>query len=206
MNMRKAAKHVQKNPNKMRQHLLLALNGDVRMKDGSSPMGVPRVLRRARRLARIVLGLQRLVVDTPKVVDVRDHLRVPAARHLFQLNEQLAAYTSFPYIGTDKRGEWGFGWHVKGRAYGDQDGEESLQLSADFPLVLTAVNLAEQGLIDRVRRCPIDRRWFYARTRETRFCCAKCREKFHQRDPARKEKRAAYMRENYQTHRTKNVK
>jgi hypothetical protein len=194
--------------------LLKALNGEWPKKNISSPsprhvmLLAPNVVR----LAGIVLKLQSLVTNPPRVdlaglKDIREYIHIPAARHLAQLNSVLERYNSVPGIGTDLKGNWHFNWSVRTRGYGDEDeGIFDFTASEEFPLVLTAVRLAEQGLIDRVRRCPIDRRWFYGRTRESRFCSSKCRDTFHQRDPARKAKRRDYARELYKLHKTKNVK
>ena len=158
-----------------------------------------RTIPHAGTLARIVLRLQRLVVDPPKVLDVRDHLDTPAARHLCSLNQQLASYTSFPYISTDVKGGWSFDWHVQTPGYwNDENFELVTRVHRELPHVLTAIGLAREGLIDRVRRCPIDRKWFYARTKESRFCCSECRNLFHQQDPKDKERRRKWARDNYQ--------
>jgi hypothetical protein len=205
--MAKPSKRVQKKSTGWQfsiEQLLLALNTKIpSTQSGAAIEALRRAVPDAGTLARIVLKLQQLVVDPPKVVDVRDHLWNPAARHLFQLNQELARYTSFPYISTDVEGGWSFGWHVQTTAYGK---DESLVLISraqnEFPHVLTAIGLAREGLIDRVRRCKIDRRWFYARTKESRFCSSKCRNMFHQLDPRDKERRRKWARENYQTRKT----
>ena len=72
--------------------------------------------------------------------------------------------------------------------------------------MLTAIRLAEQAHIDHLRRCPVDRRWFYARTKESRFCCSECRNAFHQRDAKDKERRREWAKKNYWIHKNKNVK
>jgi hypothetical protein len=166
------------------------------------------------RLARIVLKLQRLVTHPPKqlenldskgLADIWENLQSegPAYRHLRQLNNELSQYRTFPHISQD-RGGWRFQWEVA--YHGDLDGGLiNASRVEELPLVLTAIRLAEQGLIERVRRCPIDRRWFYARTKESRFCGSKCRNVFHQRDPKDKERRRKWARENYQTRKTLDV-
>ena len=208
--MRTQRKRVQKKTGVPREaigELLLALNTKIPPQRESAIRAIRRVIPDPATLARIILKLQRLVNDTPKFVDVRDHLDTPAARHLFQLNEELAKYRTFPYISTDGKGGWRFRWEVQADTFGDDDSFVLISRAEnELPLVLTAIGLASEGLIDRVRRCPINRKWFYARTSESRFCCTKCRERFHERDPARKAKRAEYMRKLYRLHKTKNVK
>ena len=218
--MIKHAKHGQKYSGASRQEiasLLQALNGAWPYRNQSLSRHLLLVVPDAVRLARIVLKLQSLVAKPPiiklsdstvkdardqltTVKDIRDYIRIPAARHLAQLNSALARYNSFPCIGTDLRGNWEFKWSVQARGSGNEDrGVFDLTAQDELPLVLTAIRLAEQGLIDRVRRCPIDRRWFYARTQESRFCRDKCRDTFHQKDPARKAQRREWARKNYQS-------
>lgn len=206
--MQKRSKRVQKKLSEQRrsiQQLVLALNNRLPGAPGIRPRrpfieAFHRMIPHAGTLARIVLRLQRLVVDPPKVVDVSDHLDTPAARHLHSLNQQLASYTSFPYISTDGKGGWSFDWEVQVTVYGDNDNLGFITRGRrELPHALTAIGLAREGLIDRVRRCPIDRRWFYARTKESRFCCSECRNLFHQSDPKDKERRRIWARENYQS-------
>jgi hypothetical protein len=210
--MVKQSKRVQKKSGSQQQEIVLllsALNGKWQRANLATRKLLLRVVPDAGKLARIVLKLQNLVINPPRLnedidsktlLDFWEDLSSPATRHLSQLNDQLRQYRTFPNISLD-RGGWRFQWNV---AYsGDMDGGViDARTVEELPLVLTAIRLAEQGLIERVRRCPIDRRWFYARTKESRFCGSKCRNVFHQRDPKDKERRRKWAKENYQTRKT----
>ncbi len=212
--MAKSSKRVQKKTNALPLEILLLLKGLNRewpKANVTTRKLLLRLVPDVGRLARIVLKLQRLVTHPPKWLedldskqpqDIWENLQSegPAYRHLRQLNSELSRYRTFPYI-SQGRGGWCFQWEV---AYqGDLDGGLiDASRVVELPLVLTAIRLAEQGLIERVRRCPIDRRWFYARTKESRFCGSKCRNVFHQRDPKDKERRRKWAKENYKTRKT----
>jgi hypothetical protein len=215
--MAKPSKRVQKQTNPLPQEIGFLLSGLNREwpKDDLATRGlVLQLVPDVGRLARIVLKLQRLVTYPPKSLDdlvskgvkeISEHFESerPASRHLAQLNTELSQYRTFPHI-SSHAGGWRFQWNVaySGNVDVDKGGVIDARRGEELPLVLTAIRLAEQGLIDRVRRCPIDRRWFYARTKESRFCSSKCRNVFHQLDPKDKERRRKWARENYQTRKT----
>jgi hypothetical protein len=212
--MAKQSKRVQKKTNASSleiELLLLGLNREWPKGNVATRKSLLRLVPDVGRLARIVLKLQRLVTHPPEWLEDLDSKQPheiwenlqsdgPAYRHLRQLNSELSGYKTFPYISQGRRG-WCFQWEVD--YHRDLDGGLiDASRAVELPLVLTAIRLAEQGLIERVRRCPIDRRWFYARTKESRFCGSKCRNVFHQRDPKDKERRRKWARENYQTRKT----
>jgi hypothetical protein len=207
--MAKPSKRVQKKTNALQQEiglLLSGLNREWPKANVATRKLLLQLVPDVGRLARIVLKLQRLVTHPPKWLEdldskgLEDIWEGPAYRHLRQLNNELSQYRTFPQISQD-RGGWCFQWNVAYHA--DLDGGLiNASRVQELPLVLTAIRLAEQGLIERVRRCSIDRRWFYARTKESRFCGSKCRNVFHQRDPKDKERRRKWARENYQTRKT----
>lgn len=219
--MVKQSKRVQKRSDPKHQEiglLLSGLNREWSKADYSSGGLVLQRVPDSNRLARIILKLQRLITHPPdsfswlsKEIDEIDMAEVweelqnnaPAARHLSQLNHELSQYRTFPHIEWNGPG-WRFKWNVaySGNVDVDKGGVVNARRVEELPLVLTAIKLAEQGLIERVRRCPIDRRWFYARTKESRFCGSRCRNVFHQRDPKDKERRRKWARENYQTRKT----
>jgi hypothetical protein len=210
--MAKPPKRVQKKANPLQKEiglLLSGLNREWPKANVATRKLLLQLVPDVGRLARIVLKLQRLVTHPPKWLDdldskglaeIWENFQDPAYRHLKQLNDELSQYRTFPHI-SQEGGGWRFQWNVAYHA--DLDGGLiNASRSQELPLVLTAIRLAEQGLIERVRRCPIDRRWFYARTKESRFCSSKCRNVFHQRDPKDKERRRKWARENYQTRKT----
>ena len=75
----------------------------------------------------------------------------------------------------------------------------------DANAMLDLADLAEDGLIPRLRKCGCGR-WLYAKFEHQRFCSAKCREKAFRSDPAEKAKRREWARRNYWLHKNKNVK
>jgi hypothetical protein len=212
--MAKSSKRVQKKTDPLQQEIELLLNG-LNRKWPKANVATRKLLLQvvpdSGRLTRIVLRLQRLVTHPPEwlvdlesknALDFWEHFQTQggAYRHLRQLNEELSKYRTFPHI-AQVVGAWRFQWNTV--YHGDIDGGVvDARRTQELPLVLTAIRLAEQGLIERVRRCPIDRRWFYARTKESRFCSSNCRNIFHQRDPKDKERRRKWARENYQTRKT----
>ena len=146
----------------------------------------------ARRLARIVLRLQKLASDPPTRsfswwVDNPDNS--PAGHNARRLNRLLREYEAFPYISDKPNGRWDLIWGGMGSA------TASWQLSA----VLIAIELAKTKELLRFRQCLIDKKWFFARTADSKFCCSKCRDTFHQNDPERKAKRRKWAKENYRT-------
>ncbi len=212
--MPKQTKRVQKSSSLLERDislLLRGLNGEWPKANIATHKLLLRFAPDVTRLAIIVLRLQRLATHAPKLLEdidskgleeIREHLESegPAYRHLKQLNNELAQYRTSPHISQHKSG-WRFQWNIAYR--GDLDGGViDASRTEELPLVLTAIRLAEQGLVERVRRCPIDRRWFYARTKDSRFCASKCRNLFHQRDPKDKERRRSWAKENYQTRKT----
>jgi hypothetical protein len=75
----------------------------------------------------------------------------------------------------------------------------------EMKAVYHLARIAQLGELDRLKKCNCGR-WLYARFSHQRFCSAKCREKAFRSDPAEKEKRRRWARENYWLHRNKNVK
>ena len=151
------------------------------------------------KLARIVLRLQKLVNAPPQgeyhpAIDEPDPS--PGGHNARRLYRLLAEFTAFPYIQADLRGSWTLRWMGSGGTL------EANQM----PALVAALELAQRGEIDRVRRCANDRNWFLARTADSRFCSTKCRERYHQRNPEYMAKRREYARNLYQLHKNKNIK
>jgi hypothetical protein len=125
-----------------------------------------------------------------------DHAR--AIRHLEALLQQYRYYPMFVPFGSFSRhwfpvpkGNKRFGrWPVE---YGD--------VSAVFNLA----QLAEMGLLVRIRKC-ICGKWLFARFSHQRFCGAQCREKEFRSSPEWKEYRRKKAREYYRLHKSGKVK
>jgi hypothetical protein len=68
--------------------------------------------------------------------------------------------------------------------------------------VLVLLDLAEQGLLHRVRMCANAKclRWFYARFDHQRFDSEKCQQEVYRADPQWKQKRREYMKKLRQLH------
>jgi hypothetical protein len=80
-------------------------------------------------------------------------------------------------------------WTIDWRRTGTMNPRQSL---AFFKLL----ELAEEGLLGRVRRCalPTCSRWFYARVEHKKFHSFKCQQQAFRDDPDWREKRRVYMR------------
>jgi hypothetical protein len=60
--------------------------------------------------------------------------------------------------------------------------------------IVHLLNLAELGLIDRIRQCGWCTTWFYARFNHQRFCKTECQQAEYAKTPASKARRRDYMR------------
>jgi hypothetical protein len=80
-------------------------------------------------------------------------------------------------------------WQVDWRLVGRMAAAEGLAL-------IKLLQLAEQGLLGRVRKCAKKEcgRWFFARFQHQRFDKAKCQQETFRSDPEWKQKRAEHMR------------
>jgi hypothetical protein len=63
--------------------------------------------------------------------------------------------------------------------------------------LLTVVRISQMGVLDRVRKCPLCGKWFFARFRHHRFCQTKCQQEHFRDSDAWKEHRRAWMRDYY---------
>jgi hypothetical protein len=59
--------------------------------------------------------------------------------------------------------------------------------------VMDVLNLANDGLLHRLRRCQQCTRWFYAKAEKQLFCCGACRERQFRTTPEGRERRRLYM-------------
>lgn len=75
----------------------------------------------------------------------------------------------------------------------------------DTDAVFHLARLAEQGLLDRLKRCRCGR-WVFARFSHQRFCSSKCREQEFRSSDAWKEHRRKKAREYYELHKSGKVK
>ena len=60
--------------------------------------------------------------------------------------------------------------------------------------VMDTLDLANDGLLYRLRRCQQCTLWFYAKAEKQLFCCGACRERHFRTTPEGREKRKLYMR------------
>jgi hypothetical protein len=75
----------------------------------------------------------------------------------------------------------------------------------DSDAVFDLMELARQGLLERLMQCPCAR-WIWARFSHQRFCSSKCREKEFRSSPQWKEHRRQKAREYYRLHKSGKVK
>jgi hypothetical protein len=62
------------------------------------------------------------------------------------------------------------------------------------------VNLATEGLLERVRRCPYCQKWFFAKRADRFFCSAAHRQAVYKSTPAFQEKASEYQANYYRKH------
>lgn len=79
------------------------------------------------------------------------------------------------------------------------------ELYDDSDAVFDLMELARQGLLERLKVCPCGR-WIWARFSHQRFCSARCREKEFRSSPQWKEHRRRKTREYYRLHKSGKVK
>lgn len=77
---------------------------------------------------------------------------------------------------------------------------------AEFSKVLMIERLASEGRLSKLQQCSFCKRWMFTRFSHQRFCSGDCKDSFHRSDPADKQRRREWARENYRIHKTKNVK
>lgn len=76
----------------------------------------------------------------------------------------------------------------------------------EFTTVVLFMKLLATGYFPSVGKCDSCGAHFYARSSSSRFCSAKCREKFWENSEERKEQKRQYARNLYWLHKTTNVK
>ena len=67
-------------------------------------------------------------------------------------------------------------------------------------LSASIVNLATEGLLERVRRCPYCQKWFFAKRADRFFCSAAHRQAVYKSTPAFQEKASEYQANYYRKH------
>jgi predicted RNA-binding Zn ribbon-like protein len=107
------------------------------------------------------------------------------------MNKILRRYQARPRLRLLSPGD---GFRLEWQRIGDDD----LELWG----VLTAVELAQEGRIAKLKKCanPNCKRWLFARFKHQRFCSVACHEMFHRTDEADKERRRKWAKNNYQSH------
>ena len=124
-------------------------------------------------------------------------------RHYTGLNRALRRYEAIPgvhplslYDPDAKVLGWDFVWGRTGRS----------QPFMELNLVLLIAAFAAAGTIASFKQCDACQRWLQAKFAHQRFCSSVCKEEFHRSNPQDKARRREWARNNYQLHKTKNVK
>ena len=129
-------------------------------------------------------------------------------RRYAAVNQLLMRYRAVPEVIPD----WIFtgpvdfevrGWQLRWAREEENNENRYLELL----LVQEIVKIAQARRISSIKQCEQCGRWIIARFSHQRFCPeSACRDNFHRFNQADKERRRIWARNNYKTHRTKNVK
>lgn len=125
------------------------------------------------------------------------------SRAVRRMNSFLDRYVLRPVLmpraeRDDENGIWKFHFAQRGR---------SAQPFVEFARIQKILQLADEGRLSKLKQCEQCKRWLLARFAHQRFCPGgKCKEDFHRSNPADKARRREWARNNYQLHKTKNVK
>lgn len=120
------------------------------------------------------------------------------------INRFLRRFVAVPVIFPEsfsspenKPSSWSFEWTRT---------EKRSQPFFELALIQSIEKIAAHGKIANLKECAYCRRWLFARFSHQRFCSDECKESFHRSDPNDKKRRREWARNNYQLHKTKNVK
>jgi hypothetical protein len=172
--------------------------GLVRALRGETWRGFPRITKRITKLVEDLLELDRLRSTRTKPVFSKDPktgvMRPDEAifRRVQEINRQLCRYKSSPSIELD--GNW---WSLE--HWPDHDPPQ-------WWVVESALELARDGQISRIRRCSDCQSWYFARFAHQRFCTARCRERAFRSSEEWKKHRREKARDYYWLHKNAKVK
>jgi hypothetical protein len=137
------------------------------------------------RIRKVIVELKVIGGSLPQDGRGRVLLREEQMHAAHRTNSFLANYPATPLIGWNDRGYLEFG----------QDfGRRRLELESG--VVYSLIDIAELGLVDRIRKC-ICGAWFQAGRQNQRSCSPTCRHKVYAETPAAKTRRREYMRAYY---------
>jgi hypothetical protein len=123
-----------------------------------------------------------------------DLRRIP----LKKLTRSLRRYSYYPFFFPTSEGVSDFHW-----SYTKEKPHEEFYDDSDA--VLDLLELARQGLLERLKQCPCGR-WIWARFSHQRFCSSKCRERDFRSSEKWKEHRRQKAREYYRLHKSGKVR
>jgi hypothetical protein len=124
---------------------------------------------------------------------VEDLRKVP----LRKLTRSLRRYSYYPYFFPSTGGS-DFHWTPTKK-------KPHEELYDDTDAIFDLMELARQGLLERLKQCPCGR-WIWARFSHQRFCSSKCRERDFRSSEKWKEHRRQKAREYYRLHKSGKVK
>lgn len=111
-----------------------------------------------------------------------------------KLNHRLLAYRLSPWyyasLGLYPILGW---WSKKDRPKDDDDPAANVWFTEE-DAIIQIIDLAREGLLSRIRRCPC-RGWFFAKFSHQRFCCTRCQQAYFRSSPEYREKRKKYMKD-----------
>lgn len=90
---------------------------------------------------------------------------------------------------------WSVSWRIESRSRRFRNERAALNDGQALRMIL---DLAQAGLLKRLRRCGHCRNWLYAKFRHQEFCSTKCQQKHYGGSEEWKAHRRAYMRDYYQ--------
>ena len=109
-----------------------------------------------------------------------------------ELNHRLLRYQLSPYywmtLGDYPIIGW---WSRKNRPRSEDDPTEEESFTED-DAIIAIVDLAREGLLNRIRRCHC-KDWFFASNAHQKFCCTRCQQKYFRSSEDYKAGRRAYM-------------
>jgi hypothetical protein len=152
------------------------------------------------RMHREMLNIQRLQEENPGLMmpwedqnKAADEKFLAAKRQhqqvLRRLNRQLRTYQASPCIfpSLKIRGRWVNFWQSPMGV--------SRKLADEMELVLRLIEIAENGYLDRIRRCRMCASWFVAQTSHQEHCDTKCQQRKFRSKPEFRARRRQYMRD-----------